>query len=102
VPGAAFVGREREMAGLEAALDAALAGRSRLVMLSGEPGIGKSRTAAELAIWARARGALVLTGRCDEREGGAPPDWLRVGPTATRRTPRACARDRPRSRPTSA
>ncbi len=73
-PAAVFVGREREMALLEGALDAALAGSGRLVMLSGEPGIGKSRTAAELAGRAASRGARVLTGRCYEREG-APPYW---------------------------
>ena len=73
-PAAVFVGRERELARLEGALDAARAGGGRLVLLSGEPGIGKSRTAAELAGRARARGATVLTGRCYEREG-APPYW---------------------------
>ena len=40
-----FVGRQREMAELTAALDAALSGQGRLVMLVGEPGIGKTRTA---------------------------------------------------------
>ena len=40
-----FVGREREIADLTAALDGAIAGRGRLVMLVGEPGIGKTRTA---------------------------------------------------------
>ena len=40
-----FVGRQREMAALEAALEEALAGRGKLVMLVGEPGIGKTRTA---------------------------------------------------------
>ncbi|HSJ73002.1 MAG TPA: AAA family ATPase, partial [Miltoncostaeaceae bacterium] len=71
---AAFVGRGDEMARLDAALDAAFRGAGGLVMLSGDPGIGKSRTAAELAARAEARGALVLVGRCYEREG-APPYW---------------------------
>ena len=39
-----FVGRQREMAEVTAALDDALAGRGRLFMLVGEPGIGKTRT----------------------------------------------------------
>jgi tetratricopeptide (TPR) repeat protein len=75
----AFVGREDETARLTAALDAAAGGDGRLVMLSGEPGIGKSRTAAELGAPARARGARVLWGRCHEREG-APPylPWIQV------------------------
>src|SRR5262249_59702439 len=56
------------------ALDDALSGKGRLVMLSGEPGIGKTRTATELAADAERRGAQVLWGRCYEREG-APPYW---------------------------
>lgn len=39
----AFVGREREMEALRAGLNDAIAGRGRLYLLSGEPGIGKSR-----------------------------------------------------------
>jgi len=69
-----FVGREQELGRLRDALDAALSGRGRLVMLSGEPGIGKTRTAIELAGYAEERGARVLWGRCYEREG-APPYW---------------------------
>jgi predicted ATPase len=48
-----FVGREKELTVLRAAVDDALAGRGRLVLLAGEPGIGKTRTAQELAavIW---------------------------------------------------
>ena len=38
-----FVGRRPEMAELTAALDGALEGRGGLVMLAGEPGIGKTR-----------------------------------------------------------
>ena len=43
-------------------------------MLVGEPGIGKTRTAQELAFLAETRGAQVLWGRCYEEEG-APPYW---------------------------
>ena len=70
----AFVGRERELAGLAGALDDALAGRGRLVLLCGEPGIGKSRLAEELIGDAKTRGARVLIGRCWEA-GGAPAYW---------------------------
>jgi len=69
-----FVGRDREMGELNAALEASLAGQGRLVMLVGEPGIGKTRTAQELASRAERRGAQVLWGRCIEEEG-APPYW---------------------------
>ncbi|HVH06227.1 MAG TPA: AAA family ATPase [Myxococcota bacterium] len=73
-PSALFVGRERTLARLERALDAALAGRGGLVLLAGEPGIGKTRTAEELARKANERGAQVLLGRCFEGEG-APAFW---------------------------
>lgn len=74
-----FVGRQREMAELMAALDDALSGQSRLVMLVGEPGIGKTRTAQELASHAEGRGVQVLWGWCYE-EAGAPPYWPWVQP----------------------
>jgi DNA-binding SARP family transcriptional activator len=73
-PGGAFVGREHELAQLAGDLDDALAGRGRLALLVGEPGIGKSRLAEELIGQARARGARVLVGRCWEA-GGAPAYW---------------------------
>ena len=72
--GGVFVGRQREMGELKAALEDALSGRGRLVTLVGEPGIGKTRTAEELATYARMRGAQVLWGRCHESRG-APPYW---------------------------
>ena len=70
----AFVGRGPELAELVGGLDDALAGRGRLFLLAGEPGIGKSRLAEELIAHARARGAQVLIGRCWEA-GGAPAYW---------------------------
>ncbi len=76
---AAFVGRQREMDKLNAALDDALSGSGRLVMLVGDPGIGKTRTAQELAAIAEKRGAQVLWGWCYE-ERGAPPYWPWVQP----------------------
>jgi class 3 adenylate cyclase len=67
-----FVGRGTEMARLRTKLDEARAGHGGLVMLVGEPGIGKSRTIEEFAEQAQAGGALVLAGRCFEGEW-APP-----------------------------
>lgn len=72
--GGVFVGRERELGQLLAALDNAFAGRGSLILISGEPGIGKSRLADRLAGEASARGARVLVGRCWEA-GGAPAFW---------------------------
>ena len=69
-----FVGRDRELAELLAGLDDAVAGRGRLFLLGGEPGIGKSALAEQLAQHARDRGLRVVAGRCWEA-GGAPPYW---------------------------
>jgi DNA-binding winged helix-turn-helix (wHTH) protein/tetratricopeptide (TPR) repeat protein len=69
-----FVGREQAMATLRGALENALGGRGRIALLVGEAGIGKTRTAEELALAAGARGALVLFGRCYEG-AGAPAFW---------------------------
>jgi len=73
-PASAFVGREPELAALTAGLDQVLAGSGRVFLVSGEPGIGKTRLAEELAVHAEARGARVLVGRCWEA-GGAPAYW---------------------------
>ena len=70
-----FVGRLQEVAVLEAALHDALAGRGRIVMLAGEPGIGKTRTAQELATYAKEKGAQVLWGWCYE-EGSLSLPYL--------------------------
>ncbi len=59
---------------MKACLEDALSGRGRLVTLVGEPGIGKTRTAQELATYAGLRSAQVLWGRCYE-EQGMPPYW---------------------------
>jgi class 3 adenylate cyclase len=72
--GGVFVGREREMDELRGGLDDALSGKGNLLLIVGEPGIGKTRMTEELTTWARLRGAQVLLGRCYEGEG-APPYW---------------------------
>lgn len=69
-----FVGRQRETETLVAAFDDASAGHGRLVVLVGEPGIGKTRTARELASYTETQGAKVLWGWCYE-DDGAPPYW---------------------------
>jgi eukaryotic-like serine/threonine-protein kinase len=68
------IGREREVDQLCEAADLALAGRGQVVLISGEPGIGKTRLAEELTTYAQLRDALVLWGRCYEGEG-APAYW---------------------------
>jgi hypothetical protein len=70
----AFVGRSGELAVLRAALRQAAAGDGRLVLVAGEPGIGKTGLARAFAQVAAADGALVLWGSAWE-DGGAPPYW---------------------------
>jgi hypothetical protein len=79
VGSAPFVGRERELAQIGAALDGAAAGRGQLLMLVGEPGIGKTSLADRAAALATARGFTVLWGRCWEA-GGAPAYWPWLDP----------------------
>jgi len=71
---AAFVGRATELAMLDAQVSATQAGSGRVVLVEGEPGVGKTRLAEEVATRAAARGFLTLWGRCAEGEG-APPLW---------------------------
>ena len=67
-----FIGRAEEMAALRTAIDASLGGQASLVMVAGEPGIGKTRLAEEAGAYARRRGAEVLVGRCYEGESASP------------------------------
>ena len=69
-----FVGRDQELAAGAAVLEDVLAGRARLLLVAGEPGIGKSRIADELSHTAKQSGMLVAWGRCWEA-GGAPAYW---------------------------
>ena len=68
-PGRIFVGRDGEMARLQHCWTQATDGEVRCVLVAGEPGIGKTRLAAELAARVHADGATVLAGRCDEDLG---------------------------------
>lgn len=61
-----FVGRVDQIDQLWTAWKHASAGERRILLVSGEPGVGKTRLAAELAQRAYAEGATVLFGRCDE------------------------------------
>jgi class 3 adenylate cyclase len=75
-----FVGREAELDRLRKSFDEAFAGRGSVVMVVGEPGIGKTRSAQELETYARIRGAQVLWGAAHEG-AGAPAywPWVQVG-----------------------
>jgi dienelactone hydrolase len=67
-----LVGRQDVMGRLLEHLDRAMAGAGGVVMISGEPGIGKTRTIDELVAGARLRGFQVLIARCHERDTTIP------------------------------
>ncbi len=67
--GRVFVGRERELGDLEQQWKEVLAGELRLAFVAGEPGVGKTRLAGEIAARLHGRGATVLAGSCGEDLG---------------------------------
>ena len=67
-----LVGREAELAVLDSLVTQTTAGAGGVVLLAGEPGVGKTHLAR--AGTERAAGALVSWGACRESEG-APPLW---------------------------
>lgn len=69
-----FVGRDAELSVLVEAFGRSLTGAGQVALVVGEPGIGKTRLAEQLAATAAVRGAAVLWGACYEWEG-APPFW---------------------------
>lgn len=77
-PTYAFVGREKELEIGRLALEQALAGRAGLVILEGEPGVGKTRLVEEISRRAVSLGFLPAWGRCFEGRG-APPYWPWIG-----------------------
>ena len=76
-PGEVFVGRQAELAALAATAGAVRGGGSRVVLVTGEAGVGKSSLLARMGRALESEGWLVVTGRCPEAEG-APPAWAWV------------------------
>src|SRR6185437_11433244 len=72
VPENKLVAREAELEHIATALDAVAAGHGRLVLLAGEPGVGKTRLAQEAMLAARNRGLHILVGRCYEQDTALP------------------------------
>jgi len=64
-----FVGRTPDLERLEAEWADVLGGQTRLVLVAGEPGIGKTRLCSEFAARVHATGAQVLYGRADQESG---------------------------------
>lgn len=74
VPDWPLVGREAHLDVLASLLARADLGQPQFASIVGEPGAGKTRLGAEIALRARAEGATVLVGRCSQEED-APPLW---------------------------
>ena len=72
LPTGPLVGRETELRRLLAALDTVADGQGRLLLLTGEPGVGKTRLAQEVMRQAGERGFRVLAGRCYEQYTSLP------------------------------
>ena len=83
-----IVGREREWAELRRHWQEALGGRAQFVVVTGEPGIGKTRLIEELAAWCGQGEAVVCQARSYLTEGelgwGAVAAWLRTPDVAAR------------------
>jgi tetratricopeptide (TPR) repeat protein len=61
-----FVGREPELRQLQSAFDGAMSGQGALMMVTGEPGIGKTALCEQLSTYVTLRGGRTLVGHCYE------------------------------------
>ncbi|MBT3996022.1 MAG: DUF2791 family P-loop domain-containing protein [Chloroflexi bacterium] len=69
-----YIGRSQELAELTSTLDTVDSGSGSIVIVSGEPGIGKTRLLEEFAGIASSRGIVVVNGSCFEGDS-TPPYW---------------------------
>jgi tetratricopeptide (TPR) repeat protein/predicted Ser/Thr protein kinase len=85
-----MVARDAELGELTRQLDTMLLGQGGIVLLGGEPGVGKTRLAREMLRLARTRGCFTAIGQCYEQEG-APPfgPLLEIMDQAIRAAPQA-------------
>jgi eukaryotic-like serine/threonine-protein kinase len=70
-----FVGREPELKQLQSAFDGAMSGQGALMMVMGEPGIGKTALCEQLSTYVTLRGGRTLLGHCYE-EGSLSLPYL--------------------------
>jgi class 3 adenylate cyclase len=78
VPPVAYVGRTEERAAFEEAMNLACSGQRQVVLLSGEPGIGKTRLASYAAHQAHSEGFAVLWGACSEELAVPYEPWIQI------------------------
>jgi class 3 adenylate cyclase/tetratricopeptide (TPR) repeat protein len=72
LPSGSLVGREEELRQILAPVDEVAAGAGRLLLLAGEPGVGKTRLAQEVTLVAHNYGFLLTVGRCYEQQQSVP------------------------------
>jgi class 3 adenylate cyclase/tetratricopeptide (TPR) repeat protein len=72
LPSTLIVARDQELQRTLSIVDAVAGGSGQLVMLAGEPGVGKTRLAQEVTLNVRNRAFLVATGRCYEPQQTVP------------------------------
>jgi predicted ATPase len=78
LPTTGYVGRVAEREQLTGLWGEACLGSLRLALVSGEAGVGKTRTATHLALHVRGQGSTVLYGRCDEDLGVPYQPWVQA------------------------
>ncbi len=78
VPVVSYVGRAEERAALEEAMTLTRSGQRQVVLLSGEPGIGKTRLASYAAHHAHGEGFAVLWGACSEELAVPYEPWIQI------------------------
>jgi tetratricopeptide (TPR) repeat protein len=67
-----MIGRDRELAHLQSLWRTAAEGHAHMALISGEPGVGKTRLAREVTATAQLDGARILSGGCYENEATTP------------------------------
>jgi len=72
VPEGSLIGREAESSAILAGIEAVIQGSGRLLVVVGEPGVGKTRISQEATLACRDRGFVVATGRCYEPHQSVP------------------------------
>ena len=87
-PAMGFIGREAERRRCARAFEEAAGGGPRVVLLGGEPGVGKTALAARVAEREHGRGATVLFGRCDDDSGVPHRPWVEALGHYLERAPR--------------
>jgi tetratricopeptide (TPR) repeat protein/transcriptional regulator with XRE-family HTH domain len=72
VPEGRLIGRDAELDAVRTGIESVIEGSGRLLVVAGEPGVGKTRLSQEATLACRDRGFTVATGRCYEPHRSVP------------------------------